>query len=183
MTIEEAVKILAHRNEHLYALTGKVKSVDVNKRTCEVLPVNEDSMLVDVRLQAIESGNTGILIVPEENSDVIVGFLSRNDAFVLHIQEIKNIIISVGYSQMEITENNIVLNGGNLGGLVKVASLIQKLNALENDINILKTVITAWTPVSGDGGAALKTAVAGWAGQTITLTTQNDLENPKIKHG
>ena len=77
---------------------------------------------------------------------------------------------------------DVILNTGSNGGMVKVNSLVSKLNTVESDLNNLKTVLSTWVPVPNDGGAALKTAAASWAGQTLTPTQASDLENNKVKH-
>ena len=66
--------------------------------------------------------------------------------------------------------------------MVKVKELTKKLNAVEKDLNNLKTIITSWTPVASDGGAALKAIITSWATQSITPTAQNELENKNVKH-
>lgn len=47
--------------------------------------------------------------------------------------------------------DEIVLNGGTLGGLVKVGELTERLNLIEKDINSLKQKLSGWTPVPNDG--------------------------------
>ena len=47
------------------------------------------------------------------------------------------------------------MNGGSLGGLVKVEDITTRLNLIEKDINKLKQAFTSWSPVPQDGGAAL----------------------------
>lgn len=77
---------------------------------------------------------------------------------------------------------NILFNGGDNGGLVKVNDLVSKVNIIENDLNTLKNAIAGWTPVLNDGGTALKTATSAWFAATITNTTAADLKNDKVKH-
>jgi len=60
--------------------------------------------------------------------------------------------------------------------------LLTKINNIEDDLNKLKNVFTTWTPASGDGGLALKTASTSWYTAPITLTTQPDISHPNITH-
>ena len=46
----------------------------------------------------------------------------------------------------------------------------------------MKQILSSWSPVPNDGGAALKGAIAGWASNKITQTKPDDIENIKIKH-
>jgi hypothetical protein len=81
-----------------------------------------------------------------------------------------------------LTAEGITLNGGNFGGVVKVGQLIERINAIENDINNLKTVFSTWVAVPQDGGAALSAASAAWASSMLTPTLRSDVENEKVKH-
>ena len=74
-------------------------------------------------------------------------------------------------------------NGGENEGLVKVKELTDKLNAIIDDINLLKNVFkTGWTPMIYDGGASLKAAASGWYGKDLATISKEDIENPEIKH-
>ena len=97
--------------------------------------------------------------------------------------------ILVNCSSIKIETNSFIINSestifneGLNGGLAKVAELTQKLNNLEDDVNNLKDVFTGWTPVPSDGGAALKTAAATWAGDKLTKTEQAEIEDTTITH-
>ena len=81
----------------------------------------------------------------------------------------------------ELTADGVVLNGGKLGGSVKVEELTTRLNTIEKDINALKNVFSAWVVAPQDGGAALKGAASTWAGQSLILTKRGDYENEKVK--
>ena len=84
--------------------------------------------------------------------------------------------------KIEATCDSIELNGGDNGGLVNVKDLTDKLNNLEKDINKLKQVFTAWTPVPQDGGAMLKSGITTWATQQLVQTQVSDIEDDKITH-
>ena len=148
---------------------AKVTEVDEATASCTVEPVAGPEIF-EVRIKAaINDKKDGLVIVPVVGSFVLVGIIG-NDPETAYIAK---------YDSIE----KIVLHGGELGGIVKVQDLVSKLNALEKDLNNLKTVFSSgWVPVASDGGAALKTAAATWAGSTITESAVAELENPKIKH-
>mgnify|MGYP000984092529 CR=1 FL=1 len=50
----------------------------------------------------------------------------------------------------------VIINGGELGGLIKVQELTKKLNTIESELNSLKQLFASWVPVKGDGGAVLR---------------------------
>lgn len=144
---------------------GIVNSVDGN--LCEVQIGN--IAIPDVRLRASETDDDGeMLITPKVGTAVTIGSLS-GDLSQLVVLQVDHI-------------ETIVINGGKLGGLINIEQLTEKLNTIEDDINSLKNVMSTWTPVAQDGGAALKTSVSTWAGQTLTKSQRGDYEDETIKH-
>jgi hypothetical protein len=75
------------------------------------------------------------------------------------------------------------LNGDNEGGVPITADVVSRLNAIEQDINTLKTVFSGWVTVPNDGGAALKAAAGAWFAQQLQQTVNSDIENQKVLHG
>lgn len=123
----------------------------------------------DVRLRAsTEVDGAQILLRPAVGSVVIVGSLTGD---LDHL-----VVLSMDRAE------EVIINGGSLGGIVKVKELTSKLNTLEREINDIKQVLSSWTPVPNDGGASLKAAVASWAGKPITLTRREDYEDTKVTH-
>jgi hypothetical protein len=172
--IARSIKEAAMRGERIYNLICTVDSVDEAGRCVDCTPVDGSAPLVEVRLQSAIKGDGGLLIIPKKGSEILVGFLDRNNAAVLLCSEIEKITLEA--------EASITINGGENGGLVKVAKLTDRLNVIEKEINDLKTVFLGWTPVAQDGGAALKTAVGTWAGEQMQTTQKEDIENDKVTH-
>lgn len=168
-SIRESIQYLAgnHQTDRVSLMDATVVSVDEAARTCICTAVTGASGndIPDVRLMA--SVDDGFLIIPALGSTVIVAQSIFTDPLV------------VGFSEVD----KIILRGGDLGGLVKVLSLVTRLNLLEKDINTLKTAFTTWVPASGDGGAALKAATATWFTQELTETVREDIENETITQG
>lgn len=75
------------------------------------------------------------------------------------------------------------INGDAFGGLARADAIAQELASLQQDLNALKGVFQAWVTVPNDGGAALKAGAATWAGNQLQVTTQQDIQNPKVNHG
>jgi hypothetical protein len=162
--IIEAIKKIGRADEG-DIFTAKVLSVDEAEGTMEV--EHEGLTFFDVRLRAVADGGKGFIIIPKKDTYITVGIIEKNGRYVM-----------LNCSEVE----KIIINGGDNDGLVKVKEVTKKLNALEKELNSLKSFISSWIPVASDGGAALKTILASWAGQSITPTQQKDLENKKVKH-
>lgn len=153
---------LKARKASLYQ--GFVKSVE--GKTCTVQIDGLD--VPDVRLRASTTDEESeIILVPAVGSAVIVGALSDDFGQL--------VILSVD------KVDTITVHGGKQGGLVLAPSLVEKLNALEDDINNLKQAIKSAPTVPNDGGSSFKSGLQGWAGTALTKTKQSDIENSKVK--
>lgn len=135
--------------------------------TCEV---SIDGLSIpDVRLRAsTEVDGAQIIVRPAVGSVVIVGSLTGD---LDHL-----VVLSMDRAE------EVIINGGELGGLIKVQELTQKLNALESEVNNLKQLFASWVPVKGDGGAVLRGLLGSWAGKRLTLSRREDYEDTKVKH-
>lgn len=143
---------------------AQVVSVSESTRTAVVELLGADPVQISVRLMA--SVDDGLLILPEVDSTVVVCL--ADDPFIAL------------YSGV----TKIIMRGGDADGLVKVADLVSKLNAIENKVNTLINNFNTHTHILtlsvGTGTAApTTTQVAG----TLTPTQQVDIENPNVTHG
>jgi hypothetical protein len=181
--IAQAIRgIAADAAEGSAIFPAKVKSVDGETCTIEVGNLE----VSDVRLRAVINGSDDHLLrVPRVGSLVVVADMSGGqfrDLVVIEQSETERIDIAIGSTTVTIEDGQITVNGGDNGGMVNISSLTSRLNTIENDINSLKTVFSTWAPVAQDGGAALKTAAATWAGQQLTTTQDSDYEDTTVKH-
>lgn len=172
--IKEAIKSIVGVPGMMFVI-GKVESV--GDETCSV-KIADRLVINDVRLNASADGNAdNILIKPKVDSMVLMADLSGG--------ELRSLVV-ISFSALESMtvkfEGEVVINGGENEGLVKVVELTEKLNAIEQKIIDLQTVFSSWTPVVYDGGAVLKGLVTSWASPTFGKTVQSDIENDKIKH-
>lgn len=147
-----------------------VNEVDWEEKTMTVTGVSDDLPYYDVQL-----GMGALMIKPVVRSNVLIGIIEGDEAsaFLLAAAEIEKLEVK--------TSVEIEVDGGKNGGLVLSAALADKLNALEDDINNLKMAVSGWVPVVQDGGGALKTALGNWAGEQLTKTVRDELENNKIR--
>lgn len=160
--------------------------LNTNTYTVKVKPLTDDGAEFDALLDGKQANTYGAILVPKQGSTVWVSRppLAFGSAFVCKTTEVDKVLVKLGNSTLDWDANNgtLTLNGGNNKGLVIAPALQGRLNAIENDLNAIKTVFTAWVPAPGDGGAALKTAAATWAAQQLTITQLNDIQNTSITH-
>lgn len=159
-----------------------VKSVDEDKMTA----VCKD-MVTELEYYDVVLSLGSIIAVPSVNTTVLIGLTSGKGeaSFIVWAEKIKTYLISLenGFKMQFNDDGTMTINGDGCGGILISKNTADKLNNLEKDVNNLKNVFTAWTPVAQDGGAALKTQVMTWESQQLTETKPKDLENDKIKHG
>ena len=129
------------------------------------------TLYLDVRKRASvgigDDAKKGIVITPVMGSSVIISRIGDSDELFVEM-----------FSEVE----SMMFDGGENEGLVKVKELTNKINALENDINDLKTAFNTWVIAPSDGGAALKAITATWASSQLQITNKAEIQNEKIKH-
>ena len=126
------------RNAAKAAMYGTVKSVDENARTCDVQIggiVYEGVLLYSVEKENLR----GRGLIPKRESAVIVARIAAsNRLYVTMFSEIEKVIFTVGDKvtmtcdgeKIEATAPKIVLNGGDLGGLINIKPITDKINEL-----------------------------------------------------
>lgn len=139
-----------------------VDKVDKGNRTMDVTGIVDQLEYYDVQL-----GMGALCIYPKPGTTCLVGIIEgqETDTFLISADEV----------------DEIALNSGTLGGLVKVRELTERLNLIEKDINSLKQKLSGWTPVPNDGGAALKTVLSSYTSESLKETRIEDIENEKVR--
>jgi len=150
--ITEAIKTLSGFDDLQFeSVACIVSNISVTDMTCDCAPINGDADFLEVMLNA--DYKKGFTLIPKDKSVVIITQLSDATAYVSMVSEV----------------DEIYLAGDANGGLVKVNSLVTKLNTLENIINqIAVWALTVTPPLTIT---------------PLTPTTANDLQNNTVKHG
>lgn len=159
--------------ENFYSIIGKAVNVDEITRTCDLEPIEANAPRAGIRLQAVESGTTGIVLIPKEGSFIVASFFDKTTGFVSLTSDVEKILIDTDLVQY---------NGGDNGGLINIDDLVTQMNKAQNDLNSLKTAISSWIPVANDGGAALKVALGSFFATQLVLTVKGDMEDTKVTH-
>ena len=156
----ELIKLI-ERYAPTLAEVAKVISVDEASHTCLLRSASDDSEFT-ASLSAGEHGSA--VIIPALNSVVFTRKAENGTYYITN------------YSEAE----KIVMFKGELGGMVKVNNLVDKLNKIEETLNKIINAFDSWIPVPNDGGLALKNIISTQRIASVDKTGRKDLENPKI---
>lgn len=184
--LQRLIEAIARKGQApLLVTVGKVSNIDEDKRICDIT-IDDDLTLNNCRLNAIiDSYSNKLLIVPKDNS--MVAFIAiggkLTEPLVIAYSEIEKILLTIGESDILIEDGKIEMNGGNLGGLIKLQQLESNLNKLKNYVEDLATMAsTAMAPMAAlDGGASVTTFNTNW-GATNAAFSFEDMEDTKITH-
>ena len=132
-----------------------VDSVDTTRRTIDCTPLDEGAPLLDVNLQANQESKVGVVQFPRKDSMVIVAMNPIGQAAVVLAEDVETIAINIADSTtIDITEDGIVMNGGKLGGMIKIQELTDKVNELVDKFNNhTHTLMTGDVKVEGNATA------------------------------
>jgi hypothetical protein len=172
MELDEALRQLLNLRDYYHDI-GKVTEVDSDKRTCTVELRNGNADLTDVRFQAEQSLDTGVVLIPKIGSDVIVAYLDDDEAYIAKTSKLSQVEI--------ITEGDILLNGDDYGGLIKINELKTQIDKNTNLLKQIQNVFKSWVAVPSDGGAALKALSTQFT--LLQRANLSDIENKTVKHG
>lgn len=174
---------MSYQDKFKQAFDSKIqKASQAQLRWVKATTINWDEKTMDamgiadeLEYYGIQLGAGSIFLKPKPDAICLIGILEGQEAagFLLSASEVEEITVEA--------KTLINLNGGTLGGLVKVSETVERLNVLEKDLNDLKKTLSGWTPIPNDGGAALKTALSSYAAASITVTKETDIHNEKVK--
>jgi hypothetical protein len=196
--------------QSFYSERARVTAVDLETNTCTVKTLNDKSEIFSVIINAYRGALYGVFPVPKVGSVVTISYYERNEAYVAKMGELEQLkvvfqttdetagvtidiineklLISWPDSDeeesttIEVSELEILFNGGNLLGLVKIQELTDRLNELESLWNKLQMDFNTWVPVVNDGGLALKTQLlSSFLLELVPDSQVEDFENEKIK--
>jgi len=149
------------------AKQAQLRWVTVDKVDKENKAMDVTGVIDHLEYYNVQLGMGALYIYPKPGTTCLVGIIEgqETDAFLISAEEV----------------DEIVLNGGTLGGLVKVGELTDRLNLIEKDINSLKQKLSSWTPVKNDGGSALKAVLSSYTSESLKETQVKDIENERVK--
>lgn len=201
MTIQEAIRQMAAAGAEFYCKVCTVDSVDEDARTMDCSPLDDGAPLLGVNLQANQESEHGVVVFPSVGSYVVVAFLNNSAALIVASEKIDKIRLKIGDTVAEVVDGQVdistndttvkmssegfVINGGNLGGVIKIQQLTDKINALIDAFNNHTHEIPSGSvTVTGSATAQANTAPVSVPPIMIphTKVQVSDYENEKVKH-
>jgi len=151
LKIIEGIRELAHSPNEL--LSGIVVSGSVNETegTVNVQLVGSGELLEGVLLGIITDSTDGLLLIPKEESEVVIGCVEGHGSYVvLKAGELEKVILKIGASTVIADEAEIQLKQGTTeiklsGGLVNVSTASESLFHLLNELLAAIAVLTVGT--------------------------------------
>lgn len=156
-------------------IVATVQDIDESEWTCTLL--DDELEIPGVRLKTIVGENKGIIKVPKIGTYVLAILDEDTGEWVVQMaEEYDRIVIVVGSSIIDMTDGSILINGGNLGGMVKIAELTDKLNDLVNSYN------NHTHQVNTAGSATSQTGTAMTVIAKASTFSKSDYEDSSFKH-
>lgn len=158
---------VSKKTQQTAIVDGEVTAVDKGAKTCTVKV--DEREIPKVRINSIlEAGTNVIDVFPSVGSKVVCGVVEGNpmDMYVIDTNNM----------------DEIVINGGENLGIVKVSELVSKLNELENKVNSIVSTFNSHVHTGVTIGTASSGATATPVSGSLINTVVDDLQNEKIKH-
>jgi alanyl-tRNA synthetase len=163
--IRDAIqKLSGATNDHTRLVACTVVSVDMNSRTCTGTTITGTSEIDIDNIQIMPGVSDGFILIPAVGSMVYVAYSRRNLPFIAMFAEVDKVLLIC---------DNVVVNDGSFGGLVKITELTSKLN------NLVSKVQQELVKIQTAGVSVGMTYTPG----TLDQFQKSDYENTKFKHG
>lgn len=185
--LRDKIKEINQEN-NIPVIAGKVTKVDEANMTCTVMPNDDDAEYFEVRLRAsIDDKDTGNIMVPKLESQVLISALDNDTdtRFVVSVSEVAKVICRSDKLEFlaDLEAGEIIVNGGENGGLINIKSLVDRLNKLENLLNNFISIFNSHTHVTVCGsGSGTASPTPQTQAQTATVTQKSQLEDVTFQH-
>ncbi len=150
------------------------KSVDWEAKTMDAVGAGDEMEYLDISL-----GYGYMDVKPKVGAICLIGLIEGEEvvSFLINASEVELV---------EMNADNIIYNGGDNFGMLKIKELTDKLNELKTKVNALVSKYNSHTHIVNTTGSA--TAQTGTAQAVVSKAdsaasfNQSDYENTKIKH-
>ena len=179
--IRKGIRALTHKPYEIVSGTVVAGSVDATEYTMTVLP-SEDSE--GVLLNVITNDENGVVLLPKDNSNVIIGSIDGPGEWsLLKASDLVKVSIVLGSSKVTVTDGLIQFNDGSNGGLTVTPELKTQLDKTTTLLSHLIAVING-IPVDepGSGSPSALQAKLKLAITADTLGDYSSIEDTTVKH-
>jgi hypothetical protein len=128
--IKEAIRKLVENQDEVYSLVAVVDSVDTVSNTCDVSLVSGDAPLFEVRLQAARGLSSGLVVYPVVGSEVLVTFISKEDAYVAVYSEVENVVWTVEGQTLDFNKDGLGVRTSAVSLAKEIGALLDTMDAL-----------------------------------------------------
>ena len=154
-SIAEMIQILsAQGTPEAMPLLCRVEQVDKGTRTMRCTPLAGGPELPQVSLQPVQGDGLCTLVAyPAQGATALVLPVMGGSMYIMlsctHIEQVE--MCTTGGVSLSLTGGRLELNGGSLGGLIKIEDLTNRLNALTDTLNGLVRAYNAHTHTGSTG--------------------------------
>lgn len=144
--IKDLIKQLGQSKEEIYSLVCTVYEIDEEKRVISVKPNNGSADVFDVRLQTVVSSGLGLVCFPENDSEVMITFVSKEIAYVSLFSVIEKIQLNIGDFSFFVDASNMNMSIDNIDVIAEnteISSDNVKVNASDTEVNSEKVMVVS----------------------------------------
>ncbi len=161
--IKEGIRRLTSRPHEIISGTVVAGSVDTTSYIMSVQPSDDSEPIEGVLLNTRTEDGNGMILFPEENSDVIIGSIDGPGEWVLlRASKISSVKITIGSVIYEMDNNMVNIQNSNV--VLNISDTVFKVNtASESLFQLLKdcfTYITELTVPTPSGTSSIPVNVA-----------------------
>lgn len=151
--IAGVIKKISKSSDEVYAKICEVLEVNTNDKIIDVKPIDGTAEIFNVRLQA-ESETGGLVLTPKVGSMVLVVFLNKNNAAVVNTSAIEKFSLQISPCMFEVDSTGFLLKKENETLKKLMADLIGAVK------NLSFTVSTTGTAAAQTGTTTALTNLA-----------------------
>lgn len=185
--IEVLIRHVGSSNAGSRLSIGTVKQVNEQEGTCNVEREGRPQMH-GVRLNAVidDKVKDWFRIIPAPGSYVLVMDLGdETEGVVMATSKVDKVSMRMGETTVVVNSDGVVINGGTLGGLIKIAELTAKVNELVDAFNTHTHVIASGA-IKTQGSASAQTSISPVSVPAVQTKAKRlnkqDYEDEKVKH-
>ncbi len=180
---QRLIELLLKKSLPAMVCIGTVKDVAEDKQTCTV--DREDApTLYKVRLNAVIGElDNNVTIVPAPKSKVLCSLIDNdvNEAYILSCEKPEEINVKLSETTLIINQEGVVINGGELGGMIKIEELVSQLEKLTARVD---TIFDGFSKLVPDPPQAGSASVTSGLKAIVSPPTEDfsNIEDSKVKH-